>query len=114
MRILLILSLLSLAGCSKGDPETSRLRAGQECLAADREVPPAGFEKGAIPLIRPEPRPASPLDWPVIAVGTRVLVVKDEDKGEDNPLRGVVVKVRDGDHAEMSGIMMRWSLRPVE
>lgn len=116
---------LVVAGCSGSDPQTSRFKTGAYALAVERADLPSDAIRAPIPLlVSPEDqdawekirensdRPFSVV--PPIAVGTRVLVVEDPDKGEDNPMRQVVVKVEDGEFAGKSGKMMRWSLRPVK
>lgn len=117
MRHLLFLAaLLLVAGCAKGDPETVRLKSGSSALAVHREggeVAPGGMPM-PIPLVEPRDPDAEFELYPSLDPGTKVLVLKDDGKGEDNPMRQVDVKVEDGRLAGRSGKMMRWSLRAVD
>lgn len=112
MRFSGIVGLIFLAGCAKGDPETERLATGTNALAVYRE----GQERAdgwpaAIPLIEARDPGAEFELYPSVDPGTKVLVLKDDEKGEDNPMRRVDVKVEDGRLQGRSGKMMRWSLR---
>ena len=109
---------LLLAGCSDGDPATSRLSAGQEVLARRpdlvedskpaRRPPPS--EPGITPAFVPEFR--TPKDWvamkpegdstPHATVGSKVRVLSDD----------LIADVRDGSqlpHPDLDGVVdRRW------
>lgn len=116
MRHLALAFLIVLAGCSKGDPETSRLGSGRFALVVRKSGQPdvVGLGSG-IPLMQPlDPDDDGPIDWPRLEPGTKLLVMKDEGKGEDNPSRLVDVRVEDGRHQGQVGKFVRGCLRPVE
>jgi hypothetical protein len=109
VRLSMVLAAAILAGCGNADPETARLATGAHALAVLRDGEPTKYEQ-IIPIWL-DAEGEDPVFGPNIGVGTRILVVKDAEKGEDNPMRMVVVKVEDGEQAGKSGKMVRWSLR---
>ncbi len=107
-----------LAGCSEGDPELFRLKTGDRALAAFNPAmfrgPEHRDDQQLIPLVQSrDPDSDEIVPWPMLSPGTRILVIRDEAKGDDVITRGVDVKVEDGEFAGQTGMMCRGQLRPI-
>ncbi len=117
------LACLVVAGCSKADPITERFANGDTAVVVDFWQKPEEERKGPVTFLSGEIHSAHvskhmtiALDgsnWTMrnIDVGTRLRILDDADKGDDNPSRQVAVKVLDGDEQGAVGVMFRIHLR---
>jgi hypothetical protein len=100
--LILAVSVL-VAGCSQGDPSSSRLSAGQKVIAV-----PHGSDSEPIYI-----HDASNNLFTFVNPGTNLLVISDDDK-RDWDSRPVLVRVEEGEYQGVTGKPPRWNLRPIK